>query len=613
MGKILTIDFESYYDPDYSLTNMPTQQYINHPLFQIIGVAVSVNGGEPQWYSCDSTQEYVSFLRSFGFEERGTVTVAHNAMFDGAILEWKLGIKPWKYFCTMMGSRPWVVPYTGKMSLKEVAKYYEVGIKGTEVINAKGMRLKDFSSSSLLNYAAYCINDVKLTYDCFLKLFPLFPNSEINLIDLTIKKYTRPQLQLDTDVIFNALEEERANKAHLLAEVGLKSPASLMSNVKFAELLKVHNVDPPTKISPTTGKETHAFAKSDHNFMKLLDHPKPHVRALVEARLAHKSTIDETRLDRFMDVAKSTGDRSLAVPLLYYGAHPGRFSGLDKMNLQNTGRKSKLRRAITAPPGHKIVAGDLSQIEARITACLAGQWDLVDAFRYYDSLEESNRDVYCQFGDSVYGREITKTDEKERFVAKTGVLSLGYQSGATKFYESMRSFGVEDFTPEDAATVVYTYRNLYKKIVQQWNTMDELIRCMVTGQSREYGPIQVLLGQLLLPNDMYLTYPNLAPTGRNYIYKFGGQKRDLYGGKLTENVVQALARIVMTTAELKLAKQGVAAALSVHDELIFVIPDDQITDFVPQLREALTAPVDWMPNLPVNCEIGVGDSYADAK
>ena len=97
------------------------------------------------------------------------------------------------------------------------------------------------------------------------------------------------------------------------------------------------------------------------------------------------------------------------------------------------------------------------------------------------------------------------------------------------------------------------------------------------------------------------------------MYRFGGQKRDLYGGKLTENIVQALARIVMTTAELKLAKEGARAALSVHDELIFVIPDDQVTDFVPQLRAALTAPVEWMPRLPVNCEIGVGDSYAEAK
>jgi DNA polymerase len=615
VGRIITVDFETYYDKDYSLTNLTTQEYINHPYFQIIGVAVAVNGGEPEWHTGKSIThlDVAAFLSSYDLQEPGTITVAHNAMFDGAILEWKLGIKPWKYFCTMMGSRPWVVPYTGRMSLKEVSKYLKLGVKGTEVINALGKRLEDFSPEQLKSYAEYCRQDVRLTYKLFTRLYPMFPISEIRLIDLTIKKFTRPKLCLDPVVIKEALSEEREYKADLLAKANLKSPDPLMSNNQFADLLQELGVNPPRKISPTTKQETWAFSKGDWNFVRLLRHDNPKVRALVEARFAHKSTINETRLDRFLSLTKDNKEHILAAPLLYYGAHPGRFSGFDKLNLQNMGRKAPLRRAIVAPPGHKIIAGDLSQIEARITACLAGQKDLVDAFRYYDSLDKTDRDVYCQFGDSVYGRQITKADEKERFVAKTGVLSLGYQSGATKFYESMRSFGVEDFSPADAEIVVHTYRNLYTQIVEQWNTMESLIGCMAAGQGRRYGPIEVLLGQILLPNRMYLTYPDLVSTGRNWKYKFGGNWRDLYGGKLTENIVQALARIVMTTAELRLAKAGVRAALSVHDELIFVIPDEKVDVFVQALRKALTAPVEWMPELPVNCEIGVGDSYATAK
>jgi DNA polymerase len=613
VAKIITIDFETYYDQEYSLSNITTQEYIHHPLFQIIGVAVSVNGGEPRWHSANSILDVAAFLSSYGIEEKGTICVAHNAMFDGAILEWKLDIKPWKYFCTMMGSRPHVVPYTGSMSLKNVANFYELGHKGTEVQNVKGMRLKDFDGTALLRYAAYCCQDVNLTFNLFRKLYPLFPNDEINLIDLTIKKFTRPKLKLNGSIINSALVEEIEHKKKLLKKVGLGTPDELMSNNKFADLLRGYGVQPPEKISPTTGKQTWAFAKSDWQFAKLLDHPNPAVRDLVEARLAHKSTINETRLARFKDVANCTKEKLLAVPLLYYGAHPGRFSGFDKLNLQNMGRKSPLRRAIIAPPGYKIVAGDLSQIEARITATLAGQVDLVEAFRYYDSIKDSDRDVYCQFGDSVYARKITKSDEKERFVAKTGVLSLGYQSGANKFYESMRSFGVEDFTPSDAQAVVSTYRSLYIKIVEQWQTMEHIKKCLLTGQAYEYGPIQVLLNRILLPNDMYLTYPELVNANGRYKYKFGPQWREIYGGKLTENIVQALARIVMTTAELRLAKAGARAALSVHDELIYVIPEQHVNGFVPALRKALTAPVPWMPELPVNCEIGVGDSYAEAK
>lgn len=613
MAKIITLDFETYYDKDYTLTKLTTQEYIRNPLFQIIGVAVSVNGSQPRWHSANSVLDVAAFLSAYGIEEKGTILVAHNAMFDGAILEWVLNIKPWRYFCTMMGSRPWVVPYTGSMSLKEVAKYLELGHKGTEVLKVQGMRLEDFDGASLLRYSAYCIQDVNLTTKLFTKLYPSFPKDEIDIIDLTIKKFTRPKLVLNRPVISLALQTERKEKAKLLKEADVDDVSELMSNLQFADALKRLGVEPPMKISPTTGKPTHAFAKSDHNFVALKDHVNPRVRALVEARLAHKSTINETRLDRFEKVAACTKEGKLAVPILYYGAHPGRFSGFDKLNLQNLGRKSPLRRAIIAPHGHKIIAGDLSQIEARITACLAGQWDLIDAFRYYDQIEDSDRDVYCQFGDSVYAREITKADEKERFVAKTGVLSLGYQSGATKFYESMRSFGVEDFTRTDAEDVVATYRSLYKQIVAQWYTMEHIIKCMVSGQSYKYGPIEVMFGKIRLPNGMFLTYPQLTNSAGRYRYKFGRDWRDIYGGKLTENIVQALARIVMTTAELRLARAGARASLSVHDELIFVVPEQHVEKFVPALRKALTAPVPWMPKLPVNCEIGVGDSYAAAK
>ena len=614
MARVVTLDFETYYEKKgYTLSELTTQQYVRDPRFQIIGVAASVNGGEPTWHSSESNLDTRAFLDKYALEEKGTITVAHNAIFDGAILEWILKIKPWMYFCTMMGSRPTVAPYTGRMSLKEVSKYLDLGLKGSEVQAAANMRLRDFDKDSLLRYAAYCIQDVDLCWKIFKKLAPTLPADEMRLLDLTVKKFTRPKICLDKAVIDEALHEERANKADLLRRTGLPDQTALMSNPQFAGLLTGLGVDPPMKQSPTTGKEAYAFAKTDPGFIRLGNHKNPNVRALVKARLAWKSTINETRLERFKGVAACTPETFLAAPLLYYGAHPGRFSGLDKLNLQNLGRKSALRRALIAPPGHKIVAGDLSQIEARITATLAGQEDLVELFRYYDNVEADDRDVYCEFGDKIYAREITTADEKERFVAKTGVLSLGYQSGATKFYEAMQSFGVEDFTQSDATSVVYTYRASFPHIVSLWGTMEHMKECMLNGNSFKVGPLECLIGHVRLPNGMYLTYPKLTNDSGRYRYRFGTEWRDLYGGKLTENTVQALARIVMTTAELRLAKAGARAALSVHDELVFVIPDQHVDAFVPALRKALVAPVPWMPNLPVNCEIGVGDNYATAK
>ena len=612
--KVVTIDAETYYERgEYSLRNMPTQQYINDPRFQIIGIAVAVNGGTPTWYSFDNIIGYVAALGKYELEKEGTITVAHNAMFDGAILEWILGIKPWRYFCTMAGSRPYVAPYTGRMSLESVAQYLNLGVKGKEVFGAHDKRLADFNEEELKRYAAYCVNDVVLSWKIFRYVAMQMPASERRIVDLTVKKFTRPKLLLDKKVIEGALDEVRADKAELLAKAGLESPDALMSNPMFAELLTQHGVDPPMKISPATGKTTHAFAKSDPTFMALLTAVNPQVRALMRARLKFKSTIEETRLERFRVIHGCTKTHELAAPLLYYGAHPGRFSGLDKLNLQNLGRTSPLRRAISAPPGYKIIAGDLSQIEARITACLAGQNDLVELFRYYDNLESSDRDVYCEFGDSVYAREITVADKLERFVSKTGVLSLGYQSGAKTFHEAMLGFGIDDYTFADAQAVVTTYRTRFNKIPQLWQQMENMIRAMQSGADYRIGPVSSATDRVKLPNGMFLTYNSLTNAGGRFKYKFGTEWRDIYGGKLTENVVQALARIIMTDAELRLAKAGLTAALSVHDELIFVVPDDKVEVVKKALRMALTAKVPWMPDLPVNCEIGTGDNYAEAK
>ena len=599
MVRIVTIDFETYYERgEYSLRNM-----------------ASVNGGEPIWHSSNSILDVKAFLSAYHLEKTGTITVAHNAMFDGAILEWKLGIKPWRYFCTMMGSRPTITPYTGKMSLESVSKYLGLGVKGNEVFGAHGKRRGDFTDDDLLRYAAYCINDVVLSWKIFRHLVPTMPKEEMQLLDLTIKKFTRPQLRLDASAISAALKIEKADKAYALMKAGLAHPGVLMSNPQFAELLTNLGIDPPMKTSPSTGREAYAFAKSDPAFMALLDCGLPQVEALVHARLKWKSTINETRLTRFQTVAAATKDKVLAVPLLYYGAHPGRFSGLDKLNLQNLGRKSPLRYAIIAPPGFKVVAGDLSQIEARITAALAGQMDLLALFAMYDNMESSDRDVYCEFGDKIFGRTITNTpkDERERFIAKTGVLSLGFQAGAQKFYDSMKQFGIKDITFANAEAVVNTYRTSYPCIPELWKKMEQMITSMMSGTSYKIGPVFSCMNHIKLPNGMFLTYPELTNNGPHRGYKWGNSWRDIYGGKLTENVVQALARIVMTTAELKIARAGLRAALSVHDELIYVIKEDQVDTFIPVLRKILTAPVKWMPELPVNCEINFGDTYGDCK
>lgn len=412
--RIITLDFESFYAQDYSLNFMPMQEYILDPRFEVIGVAVSIDGAYPRWVPGHGAAHL--YLQSLNLKEPGTIVVAHNAMFDGGILEFQLGIRPWIYFCTMMGARPNLVPITsnGRMSLAALAEHVpEVGDKGGFITHAKGKRFHDFTTSQLSEYGDYCIRDTAICEALYRKITANMPSGEQDLLDLTIKKFTRPQVKLDSSVLAQELQRIRTDKARLLERVGMSDAKELNSNPKFAQALVgagLPEAQVPRKLSPATNKETFAFAKTDAEFRALKDHPNETVQALVAARMGHKSTLAETRTERFLTLSQF--DR-FAVPLLYWGARPGRFSGYDKLNCQNLPRKGALRKAIKAPKGYKIVAGDLSQIEARMVALLAGEQKLLNQFA-------AGVDVYSHFAaDHIFNTSLSSIGDLERFFGKT--------------------------------------------------------------------------------------------------------------------------------------------------------------------------------------------------
>ena len=406
--NLLCLDFETYYDKDYSLTKMTTEEYIRSPLFEIIGVAVSVNGAEPEWFS-GSMDATALWLRKFDWEN--SMVLAHNAMFDMSILNWQCGgIRPKRIADTLSMARA-LHGTEVRGSLAYLAEHYAVGVKGEEVVKAIGKRRQDFSETELTAYAAYCRNDVSLTVDIFKIMADGFVASEMGLIDLTIRMFSEPKLTINSIDLLEHLGNIKADKEKLLDRVGI-TRKELMSNNKFAEVLRKVGVVPPTKISKTTGKRTHAFAKNDENFKALLSHHNPDVQALVAARLGVKSTLEETRTQRFIGIA---GRGLMPVPLRYYAAHTGRWGGDDKLNLQNLPRTSPLKKSILAPEGHVIIDADSSQIEARTLAWLAGEQDLVDAFAY-------GKDVYRLMAAKIYNTSPAAVSKEQRFVGKVTVL-----------------------------------------------------------------------------------------------------------------------------------------------------------------------------------------------
>jgi DNA polymerase I-like protein with 3'-5' exonuclease and polymerase domains len=597
---LIVLDFETFYDRTFSLAKMTTEEYIRHEYFETVGVAVKVDDGETQWFS-GPDKDTKAFLDQFDWAN--SVAVAHNAMFDMAILNWHFDIRPKMIADTLSMLRAIDGPDAGN-SLAKAAERYGLGKKGDEVINALGKGRLDFTPEELARYGDYCKNDVELTYDLFKVIAPLVPPMEAKLIDQTIRMFSEPVLELDADILTEHLTEVRAKKDKLMAAVEADKSV-LMSNPKLAELLTSLKVVPPTKISPTTGKTTWAFGKNDEGFKELLDHPNPKVQAIVSARMGVKSTLEETRTERFISIAKRG---TLPVPLRYYGAHTGRFSGEDKINLQNVPRKSALKRAIKAPDGCVLIDCDSSQIEARALAWMAEQDDLVEAF-------ERGEDVYKIMASRIYDVTVEEVTDSQRFVGKSAILGCGYGLGPARFQEQLKAFGVT-LPLAECQHIIRTYRQTYPKIVQLWDNAKRALNALHSQRSCQLGREGVLQVDLLgikLPNGLYLRYKNLRDDGEGgFIYDTKKGRSTIptriYGPKLVENFIQALARIAVTEQMLMISRR-LRVVLTVHDSVVALAPEAQAGEARAFVEQCMRTRPKWAAGLPLNCESKMGASY----
>jgi DNA polymerase len=587
---------------------MTTEEYVRGSEFEVVGVSVQEDDGEPVWFS-GSMLQTEKFLKQYDWEN--SLMLAHNTAFDGAIMGWLFDIHPKGLLDTLSMGRALHGTEVGG-SLKVLAEHYNVGVKGTEVNDAKGFHRADFTPEHLATYGEYCKNDVAITYQLFRHMAQGFPATELRLIDLTLRMYTQPTLELDTKVLADHIISVRDKKQALMDTI-VHSKEELMSNPKFAELLRAHGVVPPMKISATTGKETYAFAKNDEEFKALLDHEDVTVQTLVAARLGTKSTLEETRTDRFISIAARG---KLPVPLRYYAAHTGRWGGDDKLNLQNLPRSSPLKKAIIAPDGYMMIDSDSSQIEARTLAWLAGQDDLVEAF-------DRGEDVYKIMASAIYGKDVSQITKDERFVGKTTILGAGYGMGAAKFKAQLKNFGV-DVELEEAQRIIATYRQTYPKITELWRAANGILGAVIGDQLTELGRGGLLKVDgtkgVRLPNGLYLKYPNLRwatneQDGKpEYVYDTKKGRaiipNRIYGGKVVENVCQALARIIIGEQMLMVAKKY-KVVMTVHDAIACIVPEAEAERAQEYVELCMKIRPLWGPELPLNCESGFGKSYGD--
>ena len=629
--EIITLDFETYYSSEYSLTKITTEEYVRSPLYETIGVAIKHNDGPTVWYP---KPEVEAALKAIDWSDK--MVVAQNTAFDGAIMAWRYGINP-KAWCDTLGMSRALYPHEKAHSLKSQAERAGIGAKGDEVMRAIGKRYADFSASDLALYGDYCCNDVELTYALFKKyLAEGFPLQELKLLDLTLRLFIEPRLVLDGGMLKAHLQDVKDRKETLLDQMrdkmleganpdfvhmifsegmdGIKK--LLMSNEKFAEMLRKLGVDPPMKLSATTGKMTYAFAKTDEAMKTLAEHPDEQVQAIVAARLGHKTTLEETRTERFIGMAARG---AFPVPLRYYGAHSGRWSGQDKVNLQNIPARGmyggKLKKAIKAPPGYVVIDCDSSQIEARTLAWMAGQYDLVQAF-------EKKEDVYKIMASRIYQVPTDKVDKTQRQVGKTVILGAGYGVGHVKLRAFLKLQAGVEVSEAEAKSIIMTYRQTYDRIPELWDRANKALESLHYGNEATIdipGLCKTDAIGITLPSGLHIQYPDLRRVSEErtvgdsrlgWVYTSKGITTKVYGGLVTENICQAVARCVIGEQMLRVRKRY-PVVLTVHDAIACIAPIEEAKEAQQYVEDCMSWRPKWAPDLPLACESGVGPSYGD--
>lgn len=600
--QILTLDFETYFSNEFTLKKLTTEHYIRDPRFSALLLGYRLPDGSKGWVGAE---HIAAFLSQFDWSQ--TAILAHHAQFDGLIFSHHYNVRPCFWFDTLSMARVQLGNHVS-VSLDSLSKHYRLPAKTVPYDMFRGRQWVNLDPRERQLLGDGAAHDCELTWEIFRELAKGFPREEYKLVDLSIRMFTEPKLVLDVPLLLDVVREEVEAKQSLLNELQVV-PADLQSSAKFIELLEAEGVEVEYK----GGKNgpIPALAKTD-DFMKgLLEDENPRVAVLAEARLEVRSTISETRSQRLADM----GSRGPAtVYLKYAGAHTTRFSGGDSTDFQNFpgGHKSRLRSGVRAPRGTLLATVDSSQGECRLLNQLAGQLDVVAAFR-------EKRDVYSEGAAHFYGKSINKKDNpKERQLGKIMELMLGFGAGDKRFRSQCRAGALGGdpiiLSAEESTSAVNSYRTKHDKVVAYWKEAGRLIARLAGGEPVQWGPMTVETGKITLPNGLPLWYPDMRFNEEDiegWSYKTRRGRVRIWGSKLIENVVQALHRVQVTQAILAIvAESGLPFVLMSHDDASFLINDDQhAQQTLRWLESKMRAAPAWLPDIPLDAEGVLGRDY----
>lgn len=596
---LITLDFETYFADDYTLSKMTTEEYVRDARFKMLCKSLKV----------DNQQAGDRLITHNWFKDKPVV--CHHAHFDGLILSHHFKTAPLFWFDTLSMARL-LFPHAKSHSLGALAEL--LGLPKKTVPYESFKNIRDLPPDLYNRVAAGCAQDVELTHAIFKAMLPHMPKDELRIIDLNVRLFTEPKLNLERDSLAQYIKDNAEQQEHTLASLGV-TKEDLGSSEKFAALLEACGVEPPTKISKTTGQATYAFAKTDSALKELQEHDDDRVSALVNARLGVKSNTVKTRAQRMLDMDMRG---AMCVYLKYYGAHPGRFSGGDKMNWQNFKRsneqvKSVVRESILAPEGQVIVVVDASQIEARLLDWWAGQWDMLDKFR-------RKEDIYSDTASAFYGEPVDKSMPDKRGMGKQIILSCGFGAGADSIKNTARigTYGPPVYlTDAQALAARDLYRRLHPQVVKLWRYANNIVLPALLRGTDDFawGPCRVRGKRIYMPalsgegRGAWIDYSNLHYNGEEYYQVRRKGISKTYGGKIVQNVIEGLSRTILCANMLKIAAHY-PIVTDTHDEIVYLASEEQGQLALDFGLHVVQTPPAWCADIPLAAEGGYARNYS---
>lgn len=629
MEKFAALDFETYYSKDYSIMGSSTYQYVNHPEFDAYLVAI----WSPELSYVGKTSDFKDWKRFDGY-----TFIAHNASFDQRCFEKcvEQGIIPdikVNWICTA----DMCVYFQYQRNLKGSAK----AILDADMDKAVRENMKDKTWDDMIamdeskQVLEYALDDSKYTYQIWEELYDHWPETERILSKLT-RAMSWEGLPIDVHKLddgINSLEETLFQAKKSLPWYGEIDPDTKKEYVVYSKKAmalecRKAGVEPPkslAKDSPALAdwiaehgdKLTFVSAMQNHNRINM------HLQRLKSIR------------DRL------TTEARMSYNLKYFGADAtGRWSGDAGFNVQNMPRETKygvnIRNVITAPEGKTFIVSDLSQIEPRLTAFIAGDMDFLKLIKQGMSPYEAHARQTMGWT----GGKLKDEDPELYLLAKVRVLQLGYGSGWHKFAETVKQYGQQqildlDFSRKDevrfqnfantyqpgkgslyptlstydrrqwvnAFIQVQDFRDKNPKITSQWKSLDRQLK-EAAGAGDDFDNE--------IPSGRRLKYFRCRheTDGVTVATQKGSVRRvKMYGANLFQNSVQATARDCFGHILKNLYEHDFKVVLHVHDEVIVEVDEGNALHAKADIQELMKQGPEWMKDVPLDSEAIVTKEY----